>query len=75
MCVDNNTLDVHQVSVVLQSPHVQAGLLTKLGNARPVIVSERAVGQNGICHLRVGHQVDLQQLQSNTQVVANNTQT
>ena len=75
MCVDNNTLDVHQVSVVLQSPHVQAGLLTQLGNARPIVVSERAIGQNGICHLRVGHQVDLQQLQCNTQIVADTIKT
>ena len=37
---------------------------THLCNAGPVIVSQRAVCQNGVCHLGVGDQVDLQQLQA-----------
>ncbi len=64
MGVDEHALDVHQVSVVLQGAHVQAGLLTELGNAGAVVVGQGAVGQNGICHLRVGDQIDFQQLQS-----------
>ena len=63
MSVDDAALDVWQVCVMLQRPHVQLSLLTQLGNARPVIVGECAIGQNGICHLWVGDQVDLQKLQ------------
>ena len=61
--VNYAALDVWQVSVVLQCPHVQLCLLTQLGNAWPVIVGECAICQNGICHLGVGDQVDLQELQ------------
>ena len=62
MCVDNDTLDVHQVSVVLQRPHVQPSLLTQLCDAGAVIVGQSPIGQDSVCYLRVGHQIDLQQL-------------
>mmetsp|Transcript_17299 Transcript_17299/g.37319 ORF Transcript_17299/g.37319 Transcript_17299/m.37319 type:complete len:416 (+) Transcript_17299:2809-4056(+) len=62
MCVGKGALDVWQVTVVLQGPHVQAGLLTQLGDAGPVVVGQGAVCQDGISNLWVGHQVDLQQL-------------
>ena len=63
MCVDNDTLDVHQVSVVLQRPHVQPSLLTQLSDAGAVIVGQSPIGQDSVCYLRVGDQIDLQQLQ------------
>lgn len=68
MGVDNDTLDVHQVCVVLQRPHVQLCLFTELSNARPVVVRQSAISQDGVCHLRIGHQIDLQQLQTDTEI-------
>ena len=37
---------------VLQRPHVEASLLAQLRHARPVVVRQRAVGQDGVRHLR-----------------------
>ena len=48
---------------MLQGSHVQTSLLTQLGDSGPVIMSQGAVGHDGVSHLRVGHQIDLQQLQ------------
>ena len=62
MRVDDHALDVGEVCVVLQRPHVQAGLLAQLRDARPVVVRQGGVCQDGVRHLGVRHQVDLQQL-------------
>ncbi len=48
MRVGQHALDVGEVCVVLQRPHVQSGLLAQLGDAGPVVVGERALGQDGI---------------------------
>ncbi len=52
-----------------QRAHVQAGLLGQLCNARPIVVVQCLVGQDGVRDLRVGDQVDLQQLQAEIEVV------
>lgn len=50
---------------MLHRTHVQTGFLRQLRDSRAVIVMECLVGKDCICHLRVGHQVDLQQLCGN----------
>ena len=47
---------------MLHSAHVEARLLGELRDAWPVVVVQRVVCQDGIRHLWVCHQVDLQQL-------------
>ena len=64
MCVDDDTLDVRQIGVVLQGTHVEPSLFTELGYARAVIMGQGAICHDSISHLRVGDQVDLQQLQT-----------
>ena len=55
MRVHYDPLDVLQIRVMLQSAHVQPTLLAQLRDARPVIVRESAVGENGVGHLGVCH--------------------
>ena len=51
--VDEHTLDVDEVGVVLQCPHVQPRLLAQLPNARPVVMREGAIGQDRVSNLEV----------------------
>mmetsp|Transcript_10474 Transcript_10474/g.36145 ORF Transcript_10474/g.36145 Transcript_10474/m.36145 type:complete len:1393 (-) Transcript_10474:82-4260(-) len=62
MSVDDDALDVREVAVVLQGPHVQARLLAELGDPWAVVVREHVVRENRIRDVGVGHQVDLQDL-------------
>jgi hypothetical protein len=52
MCVDDSALQVFEVRVVLQCPHIQASLLSQLGNAGPVIMGEGAIGKDSISDLQ-----------------------
>ena len=70
MRVDDDTLDVSEIGIVLQRTHIQARLLAQLCNARAVVMRQRAVGHDGVRNLRVGHKVDLQQLQCNMNQMA-----
>lgn len=67
VCVDNYSLDIWQISVVLQRAHVQACFLAQLCDARSVVVCEHAVGQNSIRHIWESHQVYLKHLQGSAQ--------
>mmetsp|Transcript_40808 Transcript_40808/g.97021 ORF Transcript_40808/g.97021 Transcript_40808/m.97021 type:complete len:941 (+) Transcript_40808:1922-4744(+) len=62
MRVDDDALDVREVSVVLEGAHVQPRLLAQLRNPGPVVVRERVVGKDRVRHVRVGDEVDLQNL-------------
>jgi hypothetical protein len=55
VCVDDDSLEVLEVCVVLQRSHVQPSLFTQLRDARPVVVRERVVGQDGVSHLHASH--------------------
>lgn len=63
MGIDDHTLDVRQVGVVLQGSHVQPRLFAELRYAGAVIMRQSTVCHYSISYLRIGHQVDLQQLQ------------
>lgn len=52
MCVHHSTLDVIQVSVVLQSPLQQSSLLTELSDVCTIVVCEHLVAQDSICNLQ-----------------------
>ena len=60
--VHNNSLDILQVIIVLQSSLEQAGLLAQFTNAWLVIVAEHLVTQNSISNLWSMQQVNLQKL-------------
>ncbi len=59
--VNNDTLDVGVVLVVLKSALQETGLLAKVGNARTIVVSEHLVAEDGIGDLRSVDQVHLEQ--------------
>lgn len=46
--MDDGTLDVENVSVMLQRPLVEASLLTQRGDVRAVVVVEHLVAQDGV---------------------------
>ena len=50
--VDEHALDVGEICVVLQGPHVQPGLLAQLADARSVVVRQGAIGEDGVRDLR-----------------------
>lgn len=52
MRVHHGTLDVVQVSVVLQRPLQEAGLLAQLGHVGSVVVGEHLIAQDGVCNLQ-----------------------
>lgn len=52
VCVHHSTLDVIQVSVVLQSPLQQSSLLTELSDVCTIVVCEHLVAQDSICNLQ-----------------------
>lgn len=52
VCVHHSALDVIQVSVVLQRPLQETGLLTQLGHVGSVVVGEHLIAQDGICNLQ-----------------------
>lgn len=59
--VYNNSLDIIDILIVLQSPLHKARFLGEVGDPRPVIMGEHFIAQNGIRDLRSAHQVHLEQ--------------
>lgn len=62
MSIHNDTLDIGQLRIMLKCSHVETCFLAKLCDARPVVVTKHSICQNSICHIRKGHEVDLQDL-------------
>ena len=52
MSVDDGSLDVVQIGVMLQSTLQKTSFLTELSNMSPVVVSEHLIAKNCICHLK-----------------------
>ncbi len=52
VCVDDGTLDVWQVCVVLQGPHVQASLFAQLSDAGLVVMGQGTISQDSVRNLR-----------------------
>lgn len=53
MGVDDATLDVGQVGVVLKCAHEESGLFAQLGNAWSVVVGHGVVTKDSIGYLRI----------------------
>jgi hypothetical protein len=62
MSVDNNTLNVIQLCVVLKSLNVNISFITKLSNLRTIIVAEHYVHLNCINNIKKSDKVDFQDL-------------
>lgn len=52
VCVHHSTLNVIQVSIMLQCPLQETSLLTQLCHMSTVIVGEHLIAQDGICNLQ-----------------------
>ena len=62
VCVDDTTLQVGELRVVLHGSNVKTSLLAELRDARAVVVRELSLRQDRISDVRVCHQVDLKNL-------------
>mmetsp|Transcript_9903 Transcript_9903/g.26950 ORF Transcript_9903/g.26950 Transcript_9903/m.26950 type:complete len:426 (-) Transcript_9903:1280-2557(-) len=62
VCVDDDPLDVREIRVVLQGPHVQPRLFAQLRDPGLIVLGQRPVGEDGVGNLAVVHQVDFDQL-------------
>lgn len=52
VCVHHCTLNIIEVSVMLQRPLQETGLLTQLCHMSTIIVGEHLITQDGVCNLQ-----------------------
>lgn len=61
LSMDDGSLDVVQISEVLESTLQQPGFLAELTDGRLIVVVEHAISEDGVGHLRCRKQVHLEQ--------------
>ena len=57
--MDDSSLDVVKIGVVLKGTLEETCLLAEAGNVRAIVMSEHLVAHDGVGHLRRGHQIHL----------------